>query len=151
LSSDVSNLQEVLSITIAEFFRQIFTFIIGFGLVLFISWKLMLWVLFTIPPLVIIAFFFGKKIKKIAKETQQILAKSGIIVEETFTAIAMVKAYTNENFESKRYKIAIKEVMKRAMKSAIFRGSFISFIIVGLFGILVFLAWKATGYVQTVI
>ena len=149
LSSDVSNLQEVLSITIAEFFRQIFTFIIGFGLVLFISWKLMLWVLFTIPPLVIIAFFFGKKIKKIAKETQQILAKSGIIVEETFTAIAMVKAYTNENFESKRYKVAIKEVMKRAMKSAIFRGSFISFIIVGLFGILVFLAWKATGYVQT--
>ena len=99
--------------------------------------------------MVIIAFFFGKKIKKIAKETQQILAKSGIIVEETFTAIAMVKAYTNENFESKRYKVAIKEVMKRAMKSAIFRGSFISFIIVGLFGILVFLAWKATGCVQT--
>lgn len=149
LNSDVNNLQEVFSITLAEFFRQIFTFIIGFSLVLFISWKLMLWVIFTIPPLVILGFIFGKKIKKVAKETQQILAKSGIIVEETFTAIAMVKAYTNENYESNRYKIAIQEVMKRAMRSAIFRGSFISFIIVGLFGILVFLAWKATAYVQT--
>lgn len=149
LNADVANLQEVFSITLAEFFRQIFTFIVGFAMVLFISWKLMLWVVFTIPPLVIIGFYFGKYIKKVAKGTQEALAQSGIIVEETFTAIAMVKAYTNENFESKRYKNAITEVMRRALKSAMMRGSFISFIIVGLFGILIFLAWKATGYVQS--
>ena len=60
ITSDITQLQDVLSITLAEFFRQVFTLVGGVALITYISWKLTLFMLATFPVLVISAIVFGK-------------------------------------------------------------------------------------------
>jgi ABC-type multidrug transport system fused ATPase/permease subunit len=141
VTSDVTQLQDVLSITLAEFFRQIFTLVIGIGIILFISTKLTLFMLATFPVLVVAALFFGRFIRKISKQAQDELAKTNVVVEETMQSINVVKAFTNERYEVGRYTSALQRVVSVALKAATFRGAFVSFIIFGLFGAIVAVVW----------
>jgi len=141
ITSDITQLQDVLSITLAEFFRQIFTLVGGVALITYLSWKLTLYMLATFPLLVISAIVFGKFIRKISKKAQDELANTNIIVEETFQSIQAVKAFTNEKYEVNRYTNSLNKVVNEALKAATLRGGFVSFIIFALFGGIVGVVW----------
>ncbi len=141
ITSDITQLQDVLSITLAEFFRQIFTLVAGVALITYLSWKLTLFMMATFPVLVISAIVFGKFIRKISKKAQDELANTNIIVEETFQSIQAVKAFTNEQFEVNRYTKSLNKVLQEALKAATLRGGFVSFIIFALFGGIVGVVW----------
>jgi len=141
ITSDITQLQDVLSITLAEFFRQIFTLVGGVALITYLSWKLTLFMLATFPLLVISAIVFGKFIRKISKKAQDALANTNIIVEETFQSIQAVKAFTNEKYEVNRYTNSLNMVVSGALKAATLRGGFVSFIIFALFGGIVGVVW----------
>ena len=91
LSNDISQLSETLSITLAEFFRQIATLLVGIIIIASTSLKLTLLMLATFPVGIIAAIVFGKYIRQMSRKTQDALAKSGIIVEETLQNIQTVK------------------------------------------------------------
>jgi ATP-binding cassette, subfamily B, bacterial len=148
ITSDVTQLQDVLSITLAEFFRQIFTLVGGITLIILLSSKLTLFMLSTFPFLVIAAFFFGRFIRKNSKKVQDELASTNVIVEETLQSINVVKAFTNEQLEVNRYGLSLQKVVEWALKTATFRGSFISFIIFVLFGAIVGVVWYGGHLVQ---
>jgi len=141
ITSDITQLQDVLSITLAEFFRQIFTLVGGVALITYLSWKLTLFMLATFPLLVISAIVFGKFIRKISKKAQDELANTNIIVEETFQSIQAVKTFTNEKYEVNRYTNSLNKVVNEALKAATLRGGFVSFIIFALFGGIVGVVW----------
>jgi ABC-type multidrug transport system fused ATPase/permease subunit len=141
ITSDITQLQDVLSITLAEFFRQIFTLVGGVALITYLSWKLTLFMLATFPLLVISAIVFGKFIRKISKKAQDELANTNIIVEETFQSIQAVKSFTNEKYEVNRYTNSLNKVVNEALKAATLRGGFVSFIIFALFGGIVGVVW----------
>ena len=141
ITSDITQLQDVLLITLAEFFRQIFTLVGGVALITYLSWKLTLFMLATFPLLVISAIVFGKFIRKISKKAQDELANTNIIVEETFQSIQAVKAFTNEKYEVNRYTNSLNKVVNEALKAATLRGGFVSFIIFALFGGIVGVVW----------
>lgn len=141
ITTDITQLQDVLSITLAEFFRQIFTLVGGIILISYLSSKLTLFMLMTFPFLVVSAIIFGRFIRKNAKKVQDELASTNIIVEETLQSINVVKAFTNENLEVHRYGLSVQKVVDYALKAATFRGGFISFIIFVLFGGVVGVVW----------
>lgn len=141
ITSDVSAFQAVLSTTLAEFFRQIATLIIGIGILIYISWKLTLFMLATFPIIVIAAIVFGRYIRVLSKKVQEKLAEANVIVEETLQSVSIVKAFTNEKLESKRFSKTISESVVLALKAATLRGGFITFFIVGLFGGIVLVIW----------
>lgn len=149
ITSDVSQLQDVLSITLAEFFRQIFTLVVGVGIILFISAKLTLFMLATFPVLVVASIFFGRFIRKISKQAQDELAKTNVVVEETMQSINVVKAFTNERYEVGRYTDALNRVVTIALKAATWRGAFVSFVIFGLFGAIVAVVWYGAQLVSS--
>ncbi|MBK9509011.1 MAG: ATP-binding cassette domain-containing protein [Cytophagaceae bacterium] len=141
LTSDVSAVQNVLSTTLAEFFRQIATLVIGITMLIYISWKLTLFMLATFPIIVIAALVFGKYIRVLSRKVQDRLAEANTIVEESLQSISIVKAFTNERLESKRFGKSIDETVRLALKTANLRGGFISFFIIGLFGGIVLVIW----------
>ncbi len=147
ITSDITQLQDVLSITLAEFFRQVFTLVGGVALITYISWKLTLFMLATFPVLVISAIVFGKFIRKISKKAQDELANTNIIVEETLTSIQAVKAFTNEKYEVNRYTSSLNKVLGEALKAATLRGGFVSFVIFALFGGIVGVVWYGAALV----
>ena len=141
LSSDVSQLQDVLSLTLAELFRQVATLLFGTAAILYLSWKLTLFMLATFPLLIVAAMFFGRFIRKLSKQAQDELANASVIVEETLQAVNVVKAFTNERYEARRYGASLGRVVNIALRAAKFRGGFVSFVITALFGSIVGVLW----------
>jgi ABC-type multidrug transport system fused ATPase/permease subunit len=144
LSADISQLQDTFTTTIAEFLRQ---FIIIIGGIVALAWfspQLCLVMMGTIPILAVITIIFGRFIRRTAKQVQDKIAESSTIVEETMQGIASVKAFANEAYEILRYNKTTNGVASLAKKGGMYRGAFASFIIVGLFGGIVFIIWWAT-------
>jgi|688.fasta_scaffold05199_4 ABC transporter fused permease/ATP-binding protein len=148
ISADLSQIQDSITITIAELLRQIITLIGGIIALSLVSVKLTLMMLAIFPVLIGVAVVFGKYIRGIARKSQDQLAESNVIVEETLQGISNVKAFVNEAYETLRYKKSMNEVIKYALKGAKFRGAFSAFIIFCLFGSIVIVVWYGSTLVQ---
>jgi ABC-type multidrug transport system fused ATPase/permease subunit len=144
ISTDISQLQDTFTTTIAEFLRQFIIIIGGIIALAFFSPQLALVMLAIIPIMAVMTIIFGRFIRKVAKQVQDNIAESNTIVEETMQGIASVKAFANEAYEIFRYNRATNKVAALAKKGGIYRGAFASFIILGLFGGIVFIIWYAT-------
>ena len=149
ITSDVGTLSEMFSFLLAELFRQLLTLVFGIAIIFYFAPKLTGFMLLTFPLLVILALIFGKYIRTLSKKTQDKLAGANIVVEESLQSISVVKAFTNESFETARYSNALIEVVLVAIRTARFRGLFISFIIFALFGGIVAVGWYGASLVQS--
>jgi len=149
ISSDLSQIQDAISFTLAEFLRGIFTLIIGLFFIFWISPKLALVMLSVVPLLAVVAVIFGKQIRKMSRKTQDQLADSGTIVQETFHGISIVKAFTSEFHEISRYVKSLKAVVTTAISNARYRGAFVAFMIFSLFGTLAFVIWFGGRMIQS--
>jgi ABC-type multidrug transport system fused ATPase/permease subunit len=134
ISADLSQVQDTLTTTIAEMLRQVVLFVGGIIFMAIISKKLVFALLLVLPVMVVFAVLFGRFIKKISRQAQDKMAESNTIVEETLLGIANVKAFVNESYEATRYRNTIREVADIAIKGAKFRGMFVSFIVLCVFG-----------------
>lgn len=141
ISADISQLQDTLTTTIAEFLRQFILIVGGFIILGNISPKLTVMMLCIVPIVAVAAVIFGRFIRKYGKMTQDKVAESQVIVEETLQGISNVKAFANEWYELERYKNKIKEIVSIAIKGGQYRGYFASFIILCLFGCVVAVVW----------
>lgn len=142
ISSDITLINDTLRTTIAEFFRQIITIVGSIIFIVIVSWRLSLIMIATVPIMILIAVLFGRFIKRLSKEAQDYTAQSNTVVEESLMGITNVKTFTNELFMIKRYRKAIDEIRRLNIKSGNWRGFFVSFIILCLFGAIVFIIWQ---------
>ncbi|CAN5419902.1 ABC transporter transmembrane domain-containing protein [soil metagenome] len=149
ISSDLSQIQDAISFTLAEFLRGIFTLVIGLAFIFLISAKLALVMLSVVPVIAVLAVVFGMRIRKMARKAQDQLADSGTIVQETFQGISMVKAFTSEFYEIGRYVKSIYAVVNTAISNARYRGAFVSFMIFSVFGTIAFVMWFGAGMIQS--
>ena len=148
LTADVERVYNAFSITIAEFLRQILLLVVGLLFLGFYTPRLALIMLFTFPVAVICGIFFGRWIRKLSKERQSALADTNIILSETMQSISVVKAFSNELFESLRYGRSNDTMVKIAMKFATGRAVFSTFIVTILFGALIYVIWSGALLVE---
>ncbi len=141
ISADVSQLQDALTNQLAFFVRQLVLPIVCVPILLTVSVKLTLIILALLPILILSAVIFGRYIRKISRRAQDKLAESMTIVEETFHSTDIVKAYTNEAYETRRYSIINDSVAAIGMFAAKYRAAFVSFIIFSMFGAVVFIVY----------
>lgn len=148
LSSDLSQIQETFAFTVLELLRQTIFMIGGIGFILTAGLDLALPVLLALPILVLIAVMFGRFIRKQSTKTQDALAMSATIIEETLQAISSVKSFTNEQFETKRYHGALQNMIGLAIRTAKLRSAFVSFILFTFFGGIAGVIWYGGSLVQ---
>lgn len=149
MATDLNLLQETFNVTIAEFFRQFITIIIGLLALFYFSPQLALIMLGIVPVLVLFAVFFGRYIKRLSKEAQDQAADSNVVVEESLSGISVVKAFTNELIEVTRYNKSANLIKQLSIKGAIWRGLFVSFIIFTIFGAIVFVIYRGINILDT--
>ena len=145
ISNDLSQIQDAVTSVLAEVLRGILTLVIGIGLILYISPGLTGVMLSVVPLIVIIAVVFGKRIRRFSRQTQDQLADSNTIVQETLQGIGNVKSFANEWFEIDRYTRSLQQVVKMAVKSGQYRGMFVSFLLFSVFGTIVLVVWYGIG------
>ena len=141
IAGDLAIMRETLITTVPKFGRMIVTLIGGLVAIFLCSWKLSLIMLASIPVVIIAIAIFGKKIKRYSKATQDALADTNIVVEETIMGIYDTKAFCNEEYEEERYDTALTRFLNITVDGAKARAAFISFIILVLFSTIAFLVW----------
>ena len=149
ISADIASIQDTFTTTLAELIRQTIMLVGGIAALAYFSVDLTLMMLMTLPVVVLVAIVFGKFIKRLSKETQDEIASSNVIVQEVLTGIINVKAFANEWYERNRYANSIRTVRNLAMKGAIGRGAFASFIILFIFGAITLVIFKGAALMQS--
>lgn len=148
ITNDIALLEETFSTTIAEIIRQMITIPVALFFLLFISYRLTVFMIAVIPVVALIGIFFGKYIKKLSKDAQSDIAEANGVVDETLHGIASVKAYANEFFEIARYTKSIDSSVSTSIKNAKWRGTFIGLIMFAAGSAIVSIVWYGLHMVQ---
>ncbi len=149
ISADIAQIEGALIDALPQLCRHSVMLVGGITLIAFTSGKLTLVMLATLPLLIAAAVVFGRRLRKLARETQDRLADTGTIVEETLQGIASVKAFANEAFELGRYQTANAAVLSAAYRTARWRGGFVAFMLSALFGGIVIVLWFGARLLQS--
>jgi ABC transporter fused permease/ATP-binding protein len=148
IATDINMLSDTFTTVVAEFLRQSMLIVGGIAFLAYTSGELTLVMLGIVPLVAVFAVVFGRIIRRISKETQDRIADSNTIVEETLAGIANVKSFANEVFESARYHKSTDAIIEKALQGAKARGFFASFIIFCLFGSIVGVIWYGARLVN---
>jgi ATP-binding cassette subfamily B protein len=149
VSTDVAQIEGALVDALPQICRQSVFLLGGITLIAITSGQLTAVMLGTLPILIAAAIFFGRRLRRFSRETQDQLAATNTIVEETLQAIASVKAFANEAFESGRYETANRRVLAAALSAAGWRAVFVAFFILALFGGIAIVMWFGAGLLQS--
>jgi len=148
VSTDIAQIEGALIDALPQMCRQVIFLIGGITLIACTSGRLTAVMLGTLPILIAAAVFFGRRLRRYSRETQDQLAVTNTIVEETLQAIASVKAFANEAFELRRYDGANRRVLAAALGAARWRAVFVAFFILALFGGIVIVLWYGASLMQ---
>jgi ATP-binding cassette, subfamily B, bacterial len=95
----------------------------------------------VIPAVVLPILVFGRRVRKLSRASQDRLADSAAIANETLNAAPAVKAYAREGIESHRYGDAIARALATARQRIGMRTFLTAVIIVLFFGAITFVLW----------
>lgn len=143
LANDVEAMRETLVVTIPMLIRHTVMLSLCLILILNMSVKLSLFMVGTIPVVIVLIAIFGSRIRKLTKKAQDNLAASQVVVDESLQSIVSVKAFRNEVHEMARYEKNLGEYLATVLRAAIPRASFIAFIIFAFSVALILVTWFA--------
>ena len=154
IANDVESMRETLVMTIPMLLRHTVMLTGCLVLVTQISIKLALVMVGTVPVAIVMIALFGARIRKLVRKSQDNLAASQVIVEESLQSIVSVKAFANEVHETARYSSRLGEFLSLALRAAAPRAAFIAFIIFSFSVALIVVIWAAltmleAGEIQT--
>lgn len=107
LSSDTAVLQNAVSVNISMALRFFASVVGGIGFLIYTSPRLTLLMLAVVPPVALGAVVYGRRVRKLSRDVQDALARSGEVAEEVISGIRTVRAFASEHSEAKRYGDAV--------------------------------------------
>jgi ATP-binding cassette subfamily B protein len=127
LTTDTTVLQVVVGSTVSIALRNMLLLIGGSVMLLFTSAKLTGLVFLVVPLVVFPIVIFGRKVRKLSRESQDRIADVGSFVDEALGAIRTVQAYGHENAERRNFAdrvegafdVAVQRVRTRAALTVI--------------------------------
>ncbi|RXG61914.1 ATP-binding cassette sub-family B member 10, mitochondrial [Armadillidium vulgare] len=124
LSADTSTVSQSVTLNISDGLRSMVMVIAGVGMMFYMSADLAVVGLSIVPPVAIMAIFYGKYLKRISKNVQDTLAESTQVAEERISNIRTVRSFAQEMREMGEYDKQIDNVLKLTYKESLARGLF---------------------------
>ena len=128
MNNDISVIQNALVTIPVALLRQSITLLGAMAIILYLNWKLTGLILLILPPLMIFARVFGRRLKTISEKLQDHVAQAVVVLEEVMSSIKIVKSFTREPYEQNRFQEKIETAFERAVdkiKISSFFGPFI--------------------------
>jgi len=117
LINDMERVQYAMSTVLAEFLQQLFTLIFTACVVVLLGGKLA-WVLVLFVPFVLGSVRrIGQRVRSTTRKGQDKLAEIQNILHETITGVRIVKAFSMEAWETKRFREAARRLFRANLRS----------------------------------
>ena len=115
ITTDTTLLQTVIGSSFSFALRNALTFVGGITLMFITNLKLSLIVLVAVPLVVFPMVFFGRKVKKLSRESQDKIASVGAWAGESLQHIKVVQAFTREDSVNKQFSDAAESAFSVAL------------------------------------
>ena len=117
VTNDVALIQMSVSVNFIDLIYQGFSLLGSLVAVFVLSWRLALLTLITFPIVVLVVSVASKKIRAISYNVQETIANLTAILQESLSGIRIVKAFTMEEHEVKRFAKENETSFRATMKS----------------------------------
>ncbi|WP_447986034.1 ABC transporter ATP-binding protein [Nitrospira sp. Nam74] len=118
LMNDVSVIQSTLTETPIDSTKQLVTLIGGVAFLLIMNWRLCLLILLLLPALVLVARFFGKRLKALSTDIQDQTAAATTLIEEVVSGIRVVKSFVQTRREEMRFAGQVRTMLELTLRRA---------------------------------
>ena len=125
LMNDVTVIQSIVTETPIDTAKQLVTFIGGIGFLLAMNWRLCLLILLLLPLLVLVAKFFGRKLKSLSTSIQDQTATLSTLLEEVISGIRVVKSFVQTKREEDRFRTQVQHGLALSLKRATIMAFFV--------------------------
>ncbi len=117
MSNDVSAVRAVLTESFGKVLMSGCLLLVYIGLLFAVSWKLTLMAFVLIPPMAALVSWVAKKLRRKNLWLQNALGEITSIFQETITGIRVVKAFSMENFERRKFEGQTQEYYRQFMRT----------------------------------
>lgn len=125
LMNDVTVIQSVVTETPIDTAKQLVTFVGGIAFLLAMNWRLCLLILVLLPLLVVVAKFFGRRLKSLSTSIQDQTAALSTLIEEVISGIRIVKSFVQTKREETRFTAQVGQTLSLTMRRAAIMAVFI--------------------------
>ncbi len=116
LSSDAAVLQTTVTASLSIVLRNLTVAAGALAMLLITSPKLTLMMLGVVPPVALSAVIYGRRVRKLSKESQDALARASEVAVESISGIRTVRGFAAEKKEIARYREAIQDTLDLAFR-----------------------------------
>jgi ATP-binding cassette, subfamily B, bacterial len=138
LTTDTTLVQTVVGSSFSMGLRNAVLFLGGIGMLIVTNPTVMLTVMGILVLIVLPSAIIGRRVRKLSRSSQDRVADASAIAAEVLNAIPVVQGYTQEQREAKRFADASEAAFAVAAKRNRSRSMLTAFIIVAMFGTLLF-------------
>src|SRR5450631_3436379 len=104
MTNDVGMMQEGMANVVSGLFRDLISFISLLCVIFYRNWQLAILCFVVLPVTIYPAQLIGKKIKNSARRSLDVMGGIGMILQETFSGIKVIKAFGLEKAVIKRFR-----------------------------------------------
>jgi len=117
VTSDIEAVQDFITSALLGMLVNALTLAGMVVVMLFLNWRFALIALSIVPVLFLVVFVFTKRIKKASRAVRQKEGELANIVQEVFSSIRVVKAFSREDYEQHRFEEQSLENVETALQA----------------------------------
>ena len=114
--NDVQVLNETIAVSFSNMIRDPLIVLFYFALLLILNWRLTLILVIVAPPAVFIITAIGKHLRHYSTKTQKRVADFTSILQEAITGIRVVKGYSGEEYEVKKFEKSTSNYLRNMLR-----------------------------------
>jgi ATP-binding cassette subfamily B protein len=103
LTEDIDRIAEVVLKLFHDFIPSMLQLIVVVGYMIYLNWQLTLTAMILIPLLALLAGWFGNKMLRFSRRSQNLVSDLSSLVTEVFSGIRLVRAFAAEDYEIERF------------------------------------------------
>ena len=141
LTTDTSVLQQVVGSSLSIAIRNSFSLVGGIIMLLVTNAELTGYVALTIPAVIVPILLYGRRVRKLSRESQDRVGDVSAYAEEHLNAIRTVQAYVHEDIDRDFFDRNVENAFSTAMRRILARAALGSIVILLVFGAIAFVLW----------
>ena len=141
ITTDTALLETVIGSSVSLALRNLLTLIGGVVMLAVTSPKLTAMVLVVVPMVVAPIVYFGRRVRKLSRHSQDRIAELGAYAEEVINAIRTVQAFTHEPIDRERFTGRVTQSFATATRRIRVRSMLTALVILLAFGAVAFVLW----------
>ena len=130
LSADTTLVQTVVGSSLSMGLRNAVMGLGALGVLVWTNPLVMLQVLVVLVLIVLPSLWFGRRVRKLSRASQDRIADSSAIAAEVLNAIPVVQSYTAEDRETTRFTLSTDNAFDTAVRRSLARSVLVAFIII---------------------